>query len=200
MKEPRSAYRTEPGQYGSGGALTAYTRLLQLLVGICVALLVAVAAGGYILYHEIAALDRKVSLVQRSTQAGIERVTTLTSGNATGIVTLLKAHGGIEQQLARIEAAAGAKQPAPAATPITDLTPTETAGLRTLFNLARNANASPRYKVGDKIAAAEVKPLPDNVIQAYPRLKSMNFLIDQNGALVITAGADNTIVLIVEPS
>lgn len=179
--------------------MDAQTRLLQVLIGLSVATVLAVAAAGYFVYREIALLDRKLVVQQRSTQASIERLTTLTSGNSTGIVTLLKAHAGLEQQLARIEAAATAQRTASRATSITDMSPAETANLRALFNLTRNANASPRYKVGDKVAATDLKPLPENAAHAFPQLKESKFLIDRNGALVITAGTDNSVVLVVEP-
>jgi hypothetical protein len=45
-----------------------------------------------------------------------------------------------------------------------------------------------------------VKPVPENVYQAIPRLKGTRFLIDQDGALVVTAGADNSVILIVNPA
>jgi hypothetical protein len=193
VKEPKAMQ-----QQDVDAAMRAHSNLLQVLVGLCIAIVLAVVAGGYALFHEIGQLDRRLSTVQRSTQAGIERVSALSAGNSTGIVALLKAHGGLEQQLARIESAGAAKGDTAASGSTSTLTAEETTVLRTLFSLVRNANASSRYKVGDKIPADQLKPVPDNVVQAIPRLKGTNFLIDQNGALVVTSGADNSVVLIVD--
>jgi hypothetical protein len=199
MKEPRSAQRIENREQDINNVLAAQSKLLQLIVGIGVVIVIAVAAVGYALYHEIGLVDRRVSALQRSTQAGIERTNVLTAGNSTGIVTLLKEQGNLDQKVGRIESTVAPNAAAPA-TAIAGLNPTETAGLRALFNLARNANASPRFKVGDKIPADDVKPVPENVYQAIPRLKGTRFLIDQDGALVVTAGADNSVILIVNPA
>jgi hypothetical protein len=55
--------------------------------------------------------------------------------------------------------------------------------------------------LGDKVAAADLKPMAENVYaKIAPQLEGTNFLIDQNGALVVTASKDNLVVLIVEPA
>jgi hypothetical protein len=55
--------------------------------------------------------------------------------------------------------------------------------------------------MGDKIPAAGLKPMPDILAdKLVPQFKGTHYLIDQNGALVVTAGADNTVVIIVEPA
>jgi hypothetical protein len=199
MKEPKVVSKAEPDERSVAGALAAQSTLLQLVIGICVVVVIAVVGGGYALYHQMTLLDRRVASLQRSMQAGIDRVSTLTSGNSTGIVALLKEHGSVDQKLTRIESTVAPKA-STAPSPIASLSPTETAGLRALFSLVRHADASPRFKLGDKIPATDLKPVPENVYQAIPRLQGTNFLIDQNGALVVTAGADNSVILIVEPA
>jgi hypothetical protein len=195
----KSSRKSQSDERKTNEALAAQNNYLQLIIGAGTAIAVALVAVGYILYHEITVLDRKVSALQRTTQAGINRVSTLASGNTTGIVALLRAQGNLDEHITRIESTFAPKPPGPQ-DPIANLTPTETASLRALFDLARSINASPQFKVGDKVPAAELKPVPANVYRTIPRLKGTSFLIDRNGSLVVTAGPDNAVVLIVRPA
>ncbi|MEJ2378776.1 MAG: hypothetical protein P8Y71_26470 [Pseudolabrys sp.] len=128
-------------------------------------------------------------------------------GRATGIVTLSRAQGATEKSLARTESTTGAKAAAPQtsapqaakaaapAKPYLALSASETAALRTFFKLAA------QYKMGDAVPAAQAKAMPDNVTaKIAAQLKGTRYAIDKNGALVVTASADNSVVLIVPPS
>jgi hypothetical protein len=111
---------------------------------------------------------------------------------------LLQEQSRTGETLARIEEAALAKAPPPPPAVIV-LTPDDLAGLRTHFSLTA-AGEPAQYKPGDTVPADAVKPLPAEVAEGIvPQLKGMNYLIDRNGALVVTDGTDNRVVLVVAP-
>jgi hypothetical protein len=174
-------------------------KLLQLAVG--AGLIIIIVVGGFALYR-IAAVDRKTDALQTSmndVQARLERLNTLIGGTSTGVVGLLRAQAQNEKALARIEAAAAAKSQGAAKAPMT-LPASEAAALRAYFKLAPKAEP-PRFKLGDKVPAADLKPIPEPVAGTIaPSLKGTSFAIDQNGALVVTSGADKVVVLVLAPN
>jgi hypothetical protein len=178
-------------------------KLLQLAVVVCLIIIVAVAASGFVLYHQAGIADQKVSALQRSAadlRERIERVTVLVGGTTTGVVRLLQEQGHTREALARIDAIL-APRSSVSPNPIVQLKPDEMDGLRVYFKLTRKAGEATRFKLGDKIPALALKPTPDIVFERLaPQLKGTRFLIDQNGALVVAAGDDNAVVLIVEPA
>ncbi len=200
--------------------LTGQVRLLLWGIAACLILILAAASVG--LYYEIGVLDKKVSTLQRSlneAQADLGRVKTVLGGSTTGIVALLRAQAATETSLARIEAvatkasaakAAASQMPAPQAAapkagPPDDVrfavNASETAALRSYFKLTPKVGAPAQYKMGDTAPAAAVKSIPaDAAAKIAPQLQGTNYLIDKNGALVVTAGADNAVVLIIAPS
>jgi hypothetical protein len=123
------------------------------------------------------------------------------------MVTLLQTQGKaeqtlarVEQTLARIEKAASERPPAAPPAPAIVLTADDLAVLRTFFKLAA-AGEPAQYKVGDRVPADAVKPVPAEVTDRIASgLKGTNYLIDKNGALVVTTGADNVVVLVVAPA
>jgi hypothetical protein len=116
-------------------------------------------------------------------------------GTTSGVVALLNEQGRTGQTLARIDPTLSPKSP-----PVT-LTPGETEGFRAIFKLVRKTGTPQRFKPDDRVPAVALKPTPDVVTEKLaPELKGTNILIDQNGALVIAAGADNSVMLIVEPA
>jgi hypothetical protein len=199
VRNPKPVRKVNSGLQGSKGALGDQIKLLQLGVGACLIAIVTVAAGGFALYRYFGTVDRKVSALQRSMQdvkAHLDRMDLTIGGTLSGSVGLLKEQAKIGQTLGRIESAVSPKSP----NPIMTLTPSETAGLRAFFKLTKT-NQPPRFKLQDKVPAADLKPMPENVYEKIaPRLKGTSFLIDQNGALVVTTGADNLVLLIVEPA
>lgn len=172
--------------------------LLPLGVGACLIVVTAAAGSGFALYQEIKVVNNKVSALQTSTEdvkARVDRMNVVVGGALSGIVGLLKEQALIEQTLARIESAALAPNS------IIALTASEMAGIRAFFKLTKKTDEPPRFRVGDKIPTADLNPVPAIVYEKIaPRFQGTNFLIDQNGALVVTAGADNLVVLIVEPT
>jgi hypothetical protein len=208
VKEPRAARRpnpnkAEPNMQSLKAAIDGQFRLLQLSVAAGVAIIVAVIVGGFFLFHQLGVADRKVGALQRATadlKERIERATVLVGGTTTGVVKLLQEQARTGKSLARIDSTLS---PKPAAAPGTAivLTASELDGLRVFFNLAHKTGVAPKFKLGDKIPAADLKPTPDILAERLvPQIKGTQFLIDRNGALVVTSGADNTVVLIVEPA
>jgi len=119
---------------GSKDALGDQIKLLQLGIAACLIAIVVVAAGGFALYREIGAADRKVRALQTSmvdVKAHLDRMDIKIGGTLSGAVGLLKEQGRTAQSLARIEAAVAPKPPNPAIV----LTPSETAGVRAYFKL-----------------------------------------------------------------
>jgi hypothetical protein len=185
---------------GIQNAFGGHIKLLQVGVGACLIVIIAIAGVGLALYRELGVVDRKVSALQRSIEdakARIDRMNVVSGGALSGAVGILKEQALIEQSLARIESVVLPKSP----NPIIALTPNETAGIRAFFRLTRKTSEPPRFKLGDKIPSADVKAMPDIVYEKIaPQFKETNFLIDQNGALVVTASAENLVVYIVEPT
>lgn len=200
MRKPKAVRKGNVGAQGSKDALGDQIKLLQLGIAACLIAIVAVAAGGFALYREIGAVDRKVRALQTSmvdVKAHLDRMDVAIGGTLSGAVGLLQEQARTGQTLARIESAVSPASPHPLIT----LTPSETAGVRAYFRLTRKTNEAPRFKLGDKAPTADLKPMPENVsAKIAPQLKETNFLIDQNGALVVTTGKDNLIVLIVGPT
>ena len=201
MSDPRIDRDVSPAVQGENEALGS--RIRSLLLGVTALIILVIAAGGYALYHRIGVLDGRLRTLQASMddlKARAERVNVLVGGATTGIVALLREPAKVEQTLARIEKAASSKPPAPAPGPVVVLTPDDLAGLRSHFGLTA-AGAAPQYKVGDKVPADALKSMPADVVEKIaPQLKGANYLIDQNGALVVTTGTDNVVVLIVAPA
>jgi hypothetical protein len=203
VKEPRAARKPSPDTQGIKAAIDGQLRLLQLAVAACIAIIVAVVVGGFFLFHQLGVTDRKVGALQRATadlKERIERATVLVGGTTTGVVKLLQEQARTGKSLARIDSTLS---PKPAAAPGTAiaLTASEVDGLRVYFKLTRKAGEAAKFKMGDKIPAAGLKPMPDILAdKLVPQFKGTHYLIDQNGALVVTAGADNTVVIIVEPA
>ena len=195
MSKPRTGREISFVGQGIKKALGGQIKIQQLGVGACLGacliVIIAVAGGGFALYHAIGVVDRKVSALQRSIEdakARIDRMNVVSGGTLSGAVGLLREQALIEQTLARIESTVSPKSPT-SPNPIVTLTPTEMAGIRAVFKLTRKTNVQPRFKLGDKIPAADLKPMPEIVYEKIgPQLKGTNFLIDQNGALVVTAG------------
>lgn len=182
-------------------ARSAASSQIRLLLLACVAIIVVLAAAAIALYQKIDALERRVSRMQASVadlNARIERTSVVAGGTATGIVGLLREQEKTGAALARIEAAATAKPPAPEPS-IVVLTADHLTGLRSQFNLTA-APGSAQYRLGDQVPADSLKPLPAEVVdRTAPQLKGARYLIDRNGALVVAAGADNRVVLVVAP-
>lgn len=176
----------------------------SLLLGVAAVIILVIAGGGYALYQRIGVLDGKVRTLQASMddlKARVERVNVLIGGATTGIIALLREPAKVEQTLARIETAATSK-PAPAAAPgpVIVLTPDDLALLRSHFALTA-AGAAPQYKVGDTVPGDALKPVPADVTDRIaPGLKGASYLIDRNGALIVTTGPDNRVVLVVGPA
>jgi hypothetical protein len=174
-------------------------KLLQWGVGACLVAIIAVAVGGIAMDRAIGAVDRKARALQTSmnvTKAHLDRMDVEIGGTLTGAVGLLKEQARTGQTLARIESAVSPASP----NPIIALTPVQMAGVRSYFKLTRKSNAPPRFKLGDKVAPADLKPMPEDVYgKTAPQLKGTNFLLDQNGALVDIMGKENLVVLIVGP-
>jgi hypothetical protein len=203
VKEPRAARKPSPDTQGIKAAIDGQLRLLQLAVAACIAIIVAVVVGGFFLFHQLGVTDRKVGALQRATadlKERIERATVLVGGTTTGVVKLLQEQARTGKSLARIDSTLSPKPVAAPGTAIA-LTASEVDGLRVYFKLARKAGEAAKFKMGDKIPAAGLKPMPDILAdKLVPQFKGTHYLIDQNGALVVTAGADNTVVIIVEPA
>lgn len=198
MSDPNTRHEASPAAESRNEVIGRRVTWLLLGVG---ALVVILAAGGLALYQQTGALDGKVRALQASindVKARIERTNVVTGGTATGMVGLLREQEKTGATLARIEAAAAPKPPAPPA-PVAVLTPDHLAGLRSHFSLAP-ASEPARYRLGDKVPAEVLKPLPAEVAdQIAPQLKGAQYLIDRNGALVVTSGAENVVVLVVAP-
>ena len=200
MRKPTARSNVNSGAQGTKDALGKQIKLLQWGVGACLIAIIVVAASGIVLYRQIGAIDTKARALQTSmdgAKAHLNRMDVAIGGTLTGAVGLLKEQARTGQTLARIESAVSPAAP----NPVISLTPIQMAGIRSFFNLTRKANVPPRFKLGDKIAAADLKPMPQDIYEkTAPQLKGTNFLIDQSGALVVTAGKDNSVVLIVEPA
>jgi hypothetical protein len=174
--------------------------LFQLVVA-TVLIIVVVAGGGLALFDKLTVLDRNASAMHRrldDLRARIDRMNVVIDGTSSGTVALLREQTGIEEKLARIDSAVAQKTLK--ATSEISLTPNGTTALRAFFKLTRKVGEA-RFKLGDKVSDANLKPVPDNATATIaPELKGSNFVIDQNGALVITAGPENIVVLVVEPT
>lgn len=174
----------------------------SLLLSIAAFLTVIIAGGGLALYQRIGTLDSQVRAVQASIKdlkARTDRAKVMIWGASSGIVGLLRVQSKTGEALACIETAATPRTPPPPPGPVIVLTPETIAGLRTHFSLTP-ASEPARFRLGDTVPADALKPLPAEVaVTVAPQLNGMNYLIDRDGALVVTAGADHVVVLIVEP-
>ena len=162
-------------------------------IGACIAglivVLIAIAGASFALYHvayqENGKVDSKVSDLQSSLKEVGERLNRMDTSIRR-----------MEQALALIEVKiSSALTPSPIS-----LEPEEISTLRYFFKLTRRA-APPKFKLEDKVPDDELRPVPGIIVEKLvPKLKGTKYLVDQNGSLVVTAGADNTTVLIVEPA
>ena len=205
MSDPNSAREDKFIVQDNKNALNGKIRLLLTVV------IIAMAAGGFALYHQIGAVDNKMSSVQTSLadlrrsvedlKARNDRTNVVIGGTATAVTGVLREQARIGELLARIESSA-AKNTAPSQPSPFALNPSQMTAIREAFNLMRKNGEQPTFHLGDKVPAADLKPMPDELLQkaAAPQLKGTKFLIDKNGALVVTASADNLVVLIVEPA
>jgi hypothetical protein len=176
-------------------------KFLHLAVATIVAV-IAIAGVGLGLFHQTEEVGNKIGVLQKSIddlKARVDRLNVVMSGTSSGTVALLREQTEVAQRLARIEAAVAQKSPP--ANAVLMLAPSETNAVRAYFKLTRKTSEPPRYRSGEKISGADLKPMPDDVTASIaPELKGTNFVIDQNGALVVTAGPENIVTLIVEPT
>lgn len=205
MSNPETGREVSPAAQGNSDA--AGRQIKSLVLGAAAVIIVMLAVGGFALYRHAGVIDGKLRALQASMndlKARVERGNVVGGGAATGIVSLLNEQAKTEKTLARIETAATAKPPPPPLppppAPAIVLTADDLAVLRTFFKLAA-AGEPAQYNVGDRVPADAVKPVPAEVTgRIAPGLEGANYLIDKNGALVVTTGADNVVVLVVAPA
>ncbi len=199
MSDPQTQRETSRAAQDRTDA--AGSRIASLVLGASAILIILVAGIGYALHQQARVLDGKVRAVQASIndlKARTDRANVVIGGATSGIVGLLQEQSKTGETLTRIEEAALAKAP-PTSPAVIVLTPDDLAGLRSHFSLTP-AGEPAQYKAGDTVPADDLKPLPAEVAGGIvPQLKGMNYLIDRNGALVVTAGEDNRVVLVVAP-
>jgi len=177
---------------------------LKWALGGAFAVIIAIAGGGFTIYHEIAGVDAKVSsldakfaALDTSLKAAVARVDSLNSSMAA----LPAVQNKLEQVASRIEAASvPSRLSAATGGALIGLTADQYNGLRSIFNLKRESFKPTRYALGESVPADLLKDIPDIVfLKVAPSLKGAKFMIDPDGALIITAGRENRVALIVEP-
>ena len=99
---------------------------------------------------------------------------------------------------AMAEAPANAAPPIPQFESRPNLSASDLELLRSFFKLTRTADVTPKFKLGDEVPSSELKAMPEFVAEKIsPELRGTRFLFDRNGSLVITAGPNNEVVVIV---
>jgi hypothetical protein len=159
-----------------------------VIFGVCA---VAFAAAGYALYHGFATLERKIETLENNAKGSVDRLAPLTAN----LEEILKSQRRIEAAVARLEAGAPA---IPQFESRPNLSALDLELLRSFFKLTRTADVTPKFKLGDEVPSSELKAMPEFVAEKIsPELRGTRFLFDRNGSLVITAGPNNEVVVIV---
>jgi hypothetical protein len=160
---------------------------LFLIFGLCG---IAAAACGYAV-HALGALQQKFEMLERDVKGSVNRVATLT-GN---IEQILESQRLTAAAITRLEAARVVNtqlEPRP------DLPEADLELLRIFFKLTRTVGVSPKFKLGDQVSSSELKVMPEFVAaKISPELRGTRFLFDRNGSLIITAGPNNEVIVIV---
>jgi len=150
----------------------------------------AAAICGYAV-HVLGTLQQKFEMLERDVKGSVNRVATL-AGN---IDEILESQRLTAAAIARLEAA---RVPHTQLEPRPNLPEADLDLLRIFFKLTKTAGLSPRFKLGDQVSSSELKAMPEFVAaKISPELRGTRFLFDRNGSLVITAGPNNEVIVIV---
>ena len=160
---------------------------LFLIFGLCG---MAAATCGYAV-HVLATLQQKFEMLERDVKGSVNRGAIM-AGN---IEQILESQRLTAVAIAKLEAA---RVPNTQLEPRPILAEADLELLRIFFKLTRTAGVSPRFKVGDQITSSELKAMPEFVAaKISPELRGTRFLFDRDGSLVITAGPNNEVIVIV---
>ena len=152
----------------------------------------AAGTGGYALYYALGTFQQKFELLERDVKGSVNRVDSL-AGN---IEEILESQRRTALAIARLEATRQLSPPQRETRP--NLAEAELDLLRIFFKLTRTAGVSPKFKLGDHVSSSELKAMPEFVAaKISTELRGTRFLFDRNGSLVITAGPNNEVIVIV---
>jgi hypothetical protein len=191
MSEPKTIREVNYVVQGVKEALDGRITLLQMGVGACLTIIIAVAGGGFALHKEIASVDSKLSALQAS-------INERTSKLSAEIAALPNNQKQLQEALARIEARLPAPTP-PIQLVGMQLTPEETRVLRDFFRAFGVGKGGP-YKLGDKIPDEALSSTPDEIVARIAKLKGTKVVVDSTGSIVLTAGLSNQVIAIIPPS
>ena len=147
--------------------------------------------AGYALHNRLAVLERKIDAVGQTTGGSIDDFLPL----AAKLEQILESQRQLETAMARLEAAA---KSVPQLQPRPNLSESDFDLLRSFFKLVRTPGVAPRFRLGDYVPGSELKGMPEFVAEKISaELRGTRFLFDRNGSLVITAGPNNEVIVIV---
>ena len=144
----------------------------------------AVAAGGFSLLWDMGVVDKRVERLQTEVRSLRAQVTTLNAA----ITEMAANQGKTEAALQRIEDRVGHARTG------LDLTESQQQTVLSFFNLRSAIIGPPKWKLGERVPASVLKPIPEELLKMVPALKGTKCAFDLNGYVAITDAFENRVI------
>jgi hypothetical protein len=161
---------------------------MMLILGTC---LLVVAVWGYTLHRKLGAMEGEIDSLEIKVTDAANLVTVLNSK----VDQILDSQRRLETALAAVQST---RQPNSKLEPPPNLSEADLELLRSFFKLPKAIGVPDQYKFGDHVRSTDLKAMPEFVAEKISaELRGTRFLFDRNGRLVITAGPNNQVIVIV---